>query len=177
MFGEIHDNEDVTGKKWIHGVPQSAGVSNGTPQSRQEISETQSMQIELRSVLLVVSSARATEPGARLALIPGFAGQRFILRESYARFDCATGVHDTFVMLHPWRFTIVIVSQNPMIIHATTMMMWGSNSRHLAMLLSKDCCSLVGVGVAIAARRAACRTLAHRNSPAETALRSGLPAR
>jgi hypothetical protein len=58
MFGEIHDNEDVTGKKWIHGVPQSAGVSNGTPQSRQEISETQSMQIELRSVLLVSERSR-----------------------------------------------------------------------------------------------------------------------
>ena len=58
MFGEIDDNEDITGEKWVQSVPQLARVSNGTPQSRQETSEAQPMEIELRPVLLMSEHSR-----------------------------------------------------------------------------------------------------------------------
>ena len=37
MFGEINDNEDITRKKGVQSVTQLTRVSNGAPQSRQEI--------------------------------------------------------------------------------------------------------------------------------------------
>src|ERR1700722_14024688 len=58
MFGEIDDNKDIPGKKGLQSVPQPARVSNGTPQSRNETSEAQSMEIELRPVLLVRERSR-----------------------------------------------------------------------------------------------------------------------
>ena len=58
MFGEIDDNEDVTREKWVQGVTQLARVSNGSPQSRQETSEAQPMEIELRPVLLMSEHSR-----------------------------------------------------------------------------------------------------------------------
>jgi hypothetical protein len=58
MFGEIDDNEDITWKKGLQNLPLRARVSNGTPQSREETSEAQSMEIALRPVLLVRQYAR-----------------------------------------------------------------------------------------------------------------------
>jgi hypothetical protein len=58
MFGEIDDNEDLAGKKGLQSVPQPACVSNGAPQSRKETSEAQSMEIELRPVLLMREHSR-----------------------------------------------------------------------------------------------------------------------
>src|SRR5580704_2514181 len=58
MFGEIDDNEDMTGEKGLQSIPQLARVSNGTPQSRQETSEAQPMEIELRPVLLMSEHSR-----------------------------------------------------------------------------------------------------------------------
>jgi hypothetical protein len=58
MFGEIYDNEDVTGKKRSQSLPQPARVSNGSPQSRNETSEAQPMEIELRSALLMSEHSR-----------------------------------------------------------------------------------------------------------------------
>jgi hypothetical protein len=58
MFREIDDDEDITGKEGLQGVPQPARVPNGTPQSRNEISEAQPMEIELRPVLLVREYSR-----------------------------------------------------------------------------------------------------------------------
>jgi hypothetical protein len=58
MFGEIDDNEDITGKKGLQSVPQPPRVSDGAPQSRNETSEAQPMEIELRPVLLVREHSR-----------------------------------------------------------------------------------------------------------------------
>ena len=58
MFGEIEDNEDITREEWVQSVTQLARVSNGTPQSRQETSEAQPMEIELRPVLLMSEHSR-----------------------------------------------------------------------------------------------------------------------
>jgi hypothetical protein len=58
MFGEIDDNEDIARKKGLQSVPQPARVPNGPPQSRNETSETQPMEIELRAVLLVREYSR-----------------------------------------------------------------------------------------------------------------------
>jgi hypothetical protein len=58
MFGEIDDNKDISGKKGLQSVPQPARMSNGTPQSRNETSEAQPMEIELRPVLLVRERSR-----------------------------------------------------------------------------------------------------------------------
>jgi hypothetical protein len=58
MFGEIDDNEDITGKKGVQSVPQLARVPNSTPQSRKKTSEAQSMEIELRPVLLMSEHSR-----------------------------------------------------------------------------------------------------------------------
>ena len=58
MFGEIDDNEDITGKKRLQGIPQLARVPNSTPRSRHETSEAQPMEIELRSGLLMSEHSR-----------------------------------------------------------------------------------------------------------------------
>ena len=58
MFGEIDDNEDITWKKGVQSVPQLSRVSNSTPQSRQETSEAQPMEIELRPDLLMSERSR-----------------------------------------------------------------------------------------------------------------------
>ena len=58
MFGEIDDNEDITGKKGVQSVPQLARVPNSTPQSRKKTSEAQPMEIELRPVLLMSEHSR-----------------------------------------------------------------------------------------------------------------------
>ena len=58
MFGEIDDDEDITGEKGLQSVPQLACVSNGAPQSGKETSEAQPMEIKLRPVLLVRERSR-----------------------------------------------------------------------------------------------------------------------
>ena len=58
MFGEIEDNEDITREEWAQSGTQLTRVSNSAPQSRQEISEAQLMEIELRPVLLVSEHSR-----------------------------------------------------------------------------------------------------------------------
>ena len=58
MFGDINDNEDITREKWVQSVTQLTRVSNGAPQSRQETSEPQLMEIELRPVLLMSEHSR-----------------------------------------------------------------------------------------------------------------------
>jgi hypothetical protein len=80
MFGETNDNEDVTGKKGIQGIPQPARVSNGAPQSRNETSEAQPIEIELRPVLLMSERSR-DEPALAWALIPGLPEQAYPLRQ------------------------------------------------------------------------------------------------
>src|ERR1700722_377589 len=58
MFGEIDDNEDITGKEGVQSVPQLARVPNSPPQSRKKTSEAQPMEIELRPVLLMSEHSR-----------------------------------------------------------------------------------------------------------------------
>ena len=58
MFGEIEDNEDITREEWVQSVTQLTRVSNGAPQSRQETSEAQPMEIELSPVLLMSEHSR-----------------------------------------------------------------------------------------------------------------------
>jgi hypothetical protein len=58
MFGQIDDDEHITRKKGLQGVPQPARVSNGPPQSWNETSKAQPMEIELRPVLLVRENSR-----------------------------------------------------------------------------------------------------------------------
>ena len=58
MFGEIEDNEDITREEWAQSGTQLTRVSNSAPQSRQEISEAQLMEIELRPVLLMSEHSR-----------------------------------------------------------------------------------------------------------------------
>jgi hypothetical protein len=53
MFGEIDNYEDIPWKKGLQRVPQPARVPNGPTQSRNETSESQSKEIELRPALLV----------------------------------------------------------------------------------------------------------------------------
>ena len=93
MFGEIDDNEDVTGKQGIQSIPQLACVPNSTPQSRKETSEAQPMEIELRPVLLVSEHSRdeptlsrpqfqlldKLTPKARLASLPLSLGRAYPL--------------------------------------------------------------------------------------------------
>ena len=93
MFGEIEDNEDITREEWVQSVTQLARVSNGTPQSRQETSEAQPMEIELRPVLLMSEHSRdeptlsrpqfqlldKLTPKARLASLPLSLGRAYPL--------------------------------------------------------------------------------------------------
>ena len=58
MFREINYNEYIPGKKRSQSLPQLARMSNRTPKSRNEISEAQPMEIELRPVLLVGDNSR-----------------------------------------------------------------------------------------------------------------------
>ena len=107
LFGEIDDNEDITREKWVQGVTQLARVSNGTPQSRQETSEAQPMEIELRPVLLMSERAtnqRSPDPNSRLT-------------RTSSSFATATPPIVRFVFIMPCHasslaFNIVIASQN-----------------------------------------------------------------
>src|SRR5262249_9832144 len=58
MFGKIDDNEDITGEEGFQSVLQPVRVSNGAPQSRNEISEAQPMEVELCPVLLMREHSR-----------------------------------------------------------------------------------------------------------------------
>lgn len=65
LLGEIDDNEDVAGKKRTQGIPQLARVPNGAPQSRDEASEAESMEVELRPILLMGERPRDEPPLSR----------------------------------------------------------------------------------------------------------------
>jgi hypothetical protein len=58
VFGQIHDDEDITREKGFQDVLQPARVPNGALQSRNETSEAQPTEIELRPVLLVREHSR-----------------------------------------------------------------------------------------------------------------------
>jgi hypothetical protein len=58
MFGQIHDDEDITWKKRSHGILQLARVSDRAPHPRKKASEAQSMEIELRAILLMNENSR-----------------------------------------------------------------------------------------------------------------------
>lgn len=58
MFGEIDDDEDITREKRSYGILQLTRVSDRAPHPWKEASEAQSMEIELRPILLMGEHTR-----------------------------------------------------------------------------------------------------------------------